>query len=59
MNMVITVVGLVIGVMILGAGLYFLAKNKNDAESRRIYGVIAAIGAVIVVGLVIKVLIAG
>lgn len=40
---------LVIGILILAAGLYYLAKNKDDAESRKIYGIIAAVGAVVAV----------
>lgn len=59
MNTAVTVVGLVIGVMILCGGLYFLTKNRADAESKRVYGTISAVGAVIVLGLVIKVLVAG
>lgn len=59
MNTAVTVVGLAIGVMILGAGLYFFAKHKSDAESRKIYGITAAVGALIVLGLIIRVWIAG
>lgn len=59
MNTVVTVVGLVIGAMILGAGLYFLSKSKGDQESRKIYGITSLVGAAIVIGLIIKVLVAG
>lgn len=35
----ITIVGLIIGILLFGAGVYYLQQNKNDAESRKIYGV--------------------
>lgn len=59
MSTVITVVGLLIGAMILGAGLYFRSKSKGDKESQRIYGITSVIGAAILIGLIIKILIAG
>ena len=43
----ISVIGLVIGVIILIAGLYYLAQEKEDPESRKIYTIVSAIGAVI------------
>ena len=45
----ITIIGLIIGILLFGAGGYYLQQNKNDAESRKIYGVTAAIGAVVAV----------
>ena len=45
----ITIVGLVIGILLFGAGIYYLNQNKNDAESRKIYGITTAVGAVIAV----------
>ena len=45
----ITIVGLIIGILLFGAGIYYLNQNKNDAESRKIYGVTTAVGAVIAV----------
>ena len=42
----ITIVGLIIGILLFGAGLYYLSQNKNDAESRKIYGITAAVDAV-------------
>lgn len=53
---IITVIALLIGVMILGAGAYYLVKEKEDKESRKIYLITAAVGAVIVAGAVIKML---
>ncbi len=45
--MVIGIIGLIIGLMVLGAGIYYLVKEKNDPESRNIYTVISAIGAAV------------
>ena len=45
--MVIKIIAIVIGVLILSAGLYYLSKEKHGPESRKIYGVISAVGAVI------------
>ena len=47
--MIIKIIAIVIGVLILGAGLYYLSKEKHDPESKKIYGVISAVGAVIAV----------
>ena len=43
------IIGLTIGLLLLAAGLYYLNQNKNDTESRKIYGITAAIGAVVAV----------
>lgn len=43
------IIGLIIGLLLLAAGLYYLNQNKNGTESRKIYGIIAAIGAVVAV----------
>ena len=47
--MVIKIIAAVIGALILGAGLYYLIKEKNDKESKKIYTITSVIGAVIVV----------
>ncbi len=41
------IIGLVIGVLVLGAGIYYLVKEKNDPESKKIYTVVSVIGGVI------------
>lgn len=56
--MIITIALLVIGIMVLAGGLYYLIKEKQDKESRRIYSVISVIGTVIAIGSVIKLFIA-
>ena len=45
--MAVKIIGLIIGIMVLGAGIYYLAKEKNDPESRKIYTVVSIIGAVV------------
>lgn len=47
--MAIKNIGTLIGAMILGAGLYYLIKERNDKESRKVYGTISSIGGVIFV----------
>lgn len=43
--MVIKIIALIIGVLILGTGLYYLSKEKHDPESRKIYGIDSAVAA--------------
>ena len=57
--MIIKIIAIVIGVLILGAGLYYLSKEKHDPESKKIYGVISAVGAVIAVAAAILLLVEG
>lgn len=45
--MIIKIIGMVIGLMITGAGLYYFIKEKNDKESRKIYGIFIVVGGVI------------
>lgn len=45
--MIIGVCGIIIGILILFAGLYYLKKDKDAPGSRKIYGTASAIGAVI------------
>lgn len=43
------IIGLVVGLLVLAVGVYYLVKEKNDPESRKIYGVISAVGGVVTV----------
>ena len=45
----ISIIGTIIGVLILVAGVYYLTKEKEDADSRQIYTVISVIGAIVTV----------
>ena len=54
--MVIGIIGIIIGLLVLGAGIYYLIKDKNDAESKKIYSIISGIGALVTVVSVIVLL---
>ncbi len=47
--MTIKIIGLILGILILGAGIYYLTKEKHDPESRKIYTVTSVIGGGIAV----------
>lgn len=51
--MAVKIIGLIIGILVLGAGIYYLVKEKHDSESKRIYGIISVIGAVITIACVL------
>lgn len=52
--MVFNIIGLIIGIMISGGSGYFLVREKGDRESEKIYGTMTAIGAVIVIFVLVK-----
>lgn len=56
---IFTIVAFLIGGMIAGAGIYYLIKEKNDKESRKIYSITTIIGVAIMVGVFIKIAISG
>ena len=45
--MTIKIIGLIIGILVLCAGLYYLIKEKHDPESQKIYTIVSVIGGVI------------
>ena len=45
--MIVKIIGLIIGLLVLGAGICYLVKEKQDTESRKIYTVVSIIGGVI------------
>ncbi len=47
--MVVKIIGLIIGILIAAFGGYYFSKEKDDAESRKIYGIAMTVGAVIAV----------
>ena len=53
----IKIIGLLIGLLIFGFGLYYLVKEKDDKESRTIYTVTMVVGAVIAIGSLIFLLV--
>ena len=40
-------IGMLIGALVLAAGLYYFFSEKNDKESRRIYEIISFAGAAV------------
>lgn len=52
--MVLSIIGIIIGVMVLAAGIYYLKKEKEDKESKKIYTIAAVAGAVITAAMIIK-----
>lgn len=53
----IKIIGLLIGLLIFGFGLYYLVKEKEDRESRTIYTITCIVGAVIVIGVLVLLLV--
>ena len=45
--MAVKIIGLIIGILILCAGVYYLAKEKGDPESRKIYTVVSVVGGAV------------
>lgn len=52
--MIFNAVGLVIGLAILFAGVFYLIKEKNDKESVKIYGTVTAAGGILFIAMLIK-----
>lgn len=48
-EMIIKILGAVIGLLVLVAGIYYLVKEKNDKDSKKIYSIISLIGAVLLI----------
>ena len=48
-KLLVPVLGIIIGLLVLAAGIYFLVKEKADPESKKIYTIVTVIGAVIIV----------
>lgn len=42
--MAVKIIGLIIGVLILGTSIYYLVKEKQDPESKKIYTIVSIIG---------------
>lgn len=50
----ITGIAIIIGILLAGAGVYYLVKEKEDEESRKIYIVTLLVGVVLVAGGIVK-----
>ena len=57
--MIFNIIGLLIGIMVLGAGIYYLVKEKHDMESKKIYTITAVVGAVIIAAMIAKIVLIG
>lgn len=51
--MLVKIIGTIIGAMVLGAGLYYLITEKDDPESKKIYGTVSIIGGIVFVVMMI------
>ena len=45
--MAVKIIGLIIGILVLCAGIYYLVKEKLDPESKKIYTIVSGVGGVI------------
>lgn len=45
--MTIKIIGMIIGAAVLAAGIYYRVKEKNDPESKKIYTIVSAVGAIV------------
>ncbi len=45
--MAVKIIGLIIGVLVLGAGVYYLLKEKDDPDSKKVYTIIGVIGGIV------------
>lgn len=52
--MTVSIIGIIIGVAVLGAGIYYLVKEKNDAESKKIYSVVSVLGALLTMVMLLR-----
>lgn len=57
--MIVPIVACVIGILLIIAGVYYLAKEKADSESRRIYAITLLVGVVITAVALIKLFVLG
>ncbi len=52
--MILGIIGLIIGIAIVCGALYYLIKERRDPQSKKIYGVMLAIGGVITIAMILK-----
>ena len=57
--MILTIILLLIGLLLAIAGIYYLTHEKEDAESRKIYGVTTLTGVVLLAGTIVKIVMLG
>lgn len=54
--MILSILFIAVGVLVLAAGLYYFSKAGDDAEAKKIYGIIGGVGAVIAIVAAIRLL---
>lgn len=54
--MTLGVIGTIIGLLVAAIGIYYFIKEKQDAESRKIYGTASIAGVLILIFSIIKLL---
>lgn len=52
--MIVEILAVLIGIMLICAGAYYLIKEKHDAESKKIYSITLVCGIVIALGALVK-----
>ena len=57
--MIIEIIGVLIGILLIGAGIYYLTKETNDAESRKIYSITIVVGVIIILVTLLKAFVLG
>jgi uncharacterized membrane protein YhfC len=55
-KMTLGVIGTIIGLLVAAIGIYYFIKEKQDAESRKIYGTASIAGVLILIFSIIKLL---
>lgn len=57
--MIVEVIAVLIGILLVCAGIYYLIKEKHDVESRKIYTITLLSGIIIVIGALVKIFLIG
>lgn len=52
--MVISIIGMIIGIIVAIVGCVYLVREKDDKDSRKIYGTISVIGLAVFVAMLVK-----
>lgn len=55
--MIIGILGVIIGILLLAIGCYYLVKEKNDPESKKIYSIVVVVGIVILIVGILKIVV--
>ncbi len=52
---IFTIIGILIGISVAGAGIFYWKKEKDDRDSVKIYSIVTMIGLFLTIGLAIKI----